>query len=262
MLLPWGLALALDPADTIGNALLSQGIYDLVTTEVLWRLTAPGDRTADIGANVGYMTSVLSTRAGPTGSVLAFEPHPGTFAILQRNAERWNNNASCARVFLQQGAISDRDGTATLIVHHGADPNVSHAFLASDAAQSGIEVSIWTFARFLVEGARFGVVKVDTETHEARVFAGMGSALNDGRIRDILFEEEKAYPAASHKVVQSAGYTVFGCEERLSGPRLVPPEQVSGPKRPYDILPNYLATRDAQRAKQLLARPGWQCLRG
>src|SRR5262249_30083462 len=102
--LPWGCELTLDPADTISDALLSQGIYDLVTTEVLWRLTERGDHTADVGANVGYMTSILSVRAGAKGSVLAFEPFPETFAILQHNAERWSRNASCARVSPQQAA--------------------------------------------------------------------------------------------------------------------------------------------------------------
>lgn len=260
--LPWGLELVLDPADTVSHALLSQGIYDLVTTELLWRLTERADRTADIGANVGYMTSLLAARAGAQGSVLSFEPFPATFAILQGNVERWSSNPSCAPISLRQGAISDREGTATLVAHHGGDPNASHAFLASDGTQAGIEVPVWGFARFLADGGRFGVVKVDTESHEERVFAGMGSALRDGRIRDILFEELRGYPAASHAALQKAGYTIFACEERLTGPRLASPEKVVSLRTPFDLLPNYLATRDVDRARELLSRPGWLCLKG
>jgi FkbM family methyltransferase len=260
--LPWGLELALDPTDTVGHALLSQGTYDLVTTELAWRLTERGDRTADIGANIGYMTGLLAVRAGAAGSVLAFEPFPDTFAILQCNVERWNSTADCACVSPWQGAVSDREGTATLVAHQAGDPNASHAFLAREETPGGIQVAVWTFARFLANGERFGVVKVDTESHEECVFAGMGGALKEGRIRDILFEEQKPYPAASHAALRNAGYAIFACEERLSGPRLVPPEKLTAPKRRYDILPNYLATRNPDRVKGLLSPSGWQCLRG
>jgi len=260
--LPWGLELTLDPADTVSHALLGQGVYDLVTTEVLWRLTARGDQTADIGANVGYMTSVLATRAGTSGSVLAFEPHPGTFAILQQNADRWNAGTSCARVSAMQGAVSDHDGTASFVAHLNGDSNASHAFLADDKHPAGVEVRVLRFASFLGGGENFGVIKVDTQGHEDRVFAGMGEGLHAGRIRDIVYEEEAGYPAQSHAALEGAGYSIFAFEERLSGPRMMAPTEMTAPKRPYEVLPSYLATRDAARAKELLSQPGWLCLRG
>src|ERR1700676_2805360 len=260
--LPWGIELMLDPADTVSGALLGQGIYDLVTTEVLWRLTARGERTADIGANVGYMTSVLAARAGTNGSVISFEPHPNTFAILQRNAERWNAGASCAPVSAIHGAVSDRDGTAAFVAQPNGDANASHAFLAEDANPSAVEVRVWKFASFLGAGQMFGVVKVDTQGHERRVFAGMGEGLSSGRIRDIVYEEEAGYPAPSHAALENAGYAILAFAELLSGPRIISPSQLSAPKRSYEVLPSYLATRDVPRAKELLARPGWQCLHG
>jgi len=167
-----------------------------------------------------------------------------------------------ATLFPWQGAVSDCEGRATLVAHHAGDPNASHAFLAKEETQAGTEVAVWAFSRFLANGERFGVVKVDTESHEERVFAGMGGALKEGRIRDILFEEEKPYPAASHAALRNAGYAIFACEERLSGPRLAPPEKLAAPKRRYDVLPNYLATRSPDRVKALLSTSGWQCLRG
>jgi FkbM family methyltransferase len=260
--LPWGLELTLDPLDTVSDALLGQGIYDLVTTEVLWRLTARGERTADIGANVGYMSSVLAARAGTNGSVLSFEPHPNTFAILQRNAERWNAGAACARVSAMHGAVSDRDGTAGFVAHPNGEVNASHAFLAQGESPASAEVRVWRFANFLGADETFGVVKVDTQGHERRVFAGMGEALHAGGVRDIVYEEEAGYPAPSHAALENAGYAIFAFAERLSGPRMIAPTQLTAPKRSYEVLPSYLATRDVPRAKALFARPGWHCLHG
>ena len=250
VLLPWGLELTLDPADTVSDALLGQGIYDLVTTEILWRLTEPGDRTADVGANVGYMTSMPATRAGASGSVLAFELHPKTFSILESNAVGWNTLPNCARTTAMNGAISDRDGTAKFAERLIGDVNASPAFLTDDALPSNSEVRVWRLADFMNEGGDFGV------------FAGIGDALACGRIRDIVYEEEAGYPAQSHTLLENAGYTIFAFQERLRGPEILPATAMTAPKRFYEVLPSYLATRDLPRARKLLARPGWQCLIG
>src|ERR1035437_228922 len=58
--LPWGSKLELELTDPVGIAIASQGLYEFMTTEVVWRLTQKGDRTFDVGANVGYFTSLLA----------------------------------------------------------------------------------------------------------------------------------------------------------------------------------------------------------
>jgi len=81
--------ITVDPADTVGHALLCQGIYDLLTTEMLWRLTER-NIARRIWRKYRYMSSVLARRAGAGGSVLSFEPHPRTFVTLGTNVHRWN----------------------------------------------------------------------------------------------------------------------------------------------------------------------------
>lgn len=46
------------------------------------RQMQPGDKVLDLGAHKGYFTLLASQKVGPTGEVLAFEPHPGNFASL------------------------------------------------------------------------------------------------------------------------------------------------------------------------------------
>lgn len=70
--LPWGLNIKIptNPNDVVGKAISSYGIYDLSLTELLWRLIFPGETALDIGANIGYMTSIMAKRVGQTGKVI------------------------------------------------------------------------------------------------------------------------------------------------------------------------------------------------
>lgn len=260
--LPWGLVITLDRGDTVSEAILGQGLYDLVTTEVLWRLASAGERAADVGANIGYVSSLFAFRTGPTGKVFAFEPHPKTHEVLRQNVERWSAQPGCAQIVSVQAAVSSADGTAILDTQEGRDSNASHAHLKSGPDAQGIPVRTIRFDSHFAENEAFGVIKVDAEGHEAAIFAGMAEHLRSGRIRDIVYEENSGYPAASHEALQSAGYTLFAFEEQLSGPRMLPAKSERRLKRYYDIPPSYLATRDPERARQLLSSKGWQSLRG
>jgi FkbM family methyltransferase len=260
--LPWGLRITLDAGDTVSGAILAQGMYDLLTSEVLWRLTSPGDRTVDVGANIGYVTSLLAFRAGPNGAVFAFEPHPKTFALLQRNVNRWSQQPGCSRIIAAQAALSSTDSKAILDTDDARDPNASHARISAAADARGIEVQALRFDSRFAAPEEFGVVKVDAEGHEAAIFAGMGYRLRSAKIRDIVYEENAGYPAPSHDALESAGYTLFAFREQLSGPQIVAATSKPLVKRAYDIPPSYLATRDPERARRLLARKGWQSLRG
>lgn len=48
---------------------------------------APGDMAVDIGAHTGDSTIPIALAAGATGVVLALEPNPFVYPVLQRNAE-------------------------------------------------------------------------------------------------------------------------------------------------------------------------------
>jgi FkbM family methyltransferase len=50
-------------------------------------LLAPGQVAVDVGANLGFVTTLLSSLAGPAGRVIAFEPSPRIYAKLRRTVE-------------------------------------------------------------------------------------------------------------------------------------------------------------------------------
>jgi hypothetical protein len=60
--LPWGTELSIFSHSTIEKALLTCGVHELAVSEVLWRMADPGEACCDIGANIGYMTSLLAKK--------------------------------------------------------------------------------------------------------------------------------------------------------------------------------------------------------
>ena len=70
--LPWGAAIQVDGTKTIGRSRRHTGVYELATSELLWRLIRPGDRVLDIGANVGYMSALIGASCRVRGNCLCF----------------------------------------------------------------------------------------------------------------------------------------------------------------------------------------------
>src|ERR1700710_1808297 len=139
--LPWGLRLRVDPRESIGGAIWRLGLYDLAVSEALWRLTTPGDLAVDVGANLGHMAGILALRAGPSGRVLAFEPHPDVFADLVENVVLVAGDPRTAPVEALPLALGDTEGGGYL---DGGDPSSGKRGLAPRLgfAAEGVPVDI------------------------------------------------------------------------------------------------------------------------
>jgi FkbM family methyltransferase len=253
--LPWGAKLHIDTKDTVGRALAAQGVYDVVTTEVLWRLTEEGATVFDIGANIGYFTSLLARRVGPKGRVLAFEPHPKTLQLLQTNV----SHLSDRNVQVENVALSDADGEGALDNFLNEEGNTSYSFLTDKPSSRALTVKMVRGEKYL--DPKVTLIKIDAQWHEASVLAGFGDSLRSGVVRDIVFEEDAPYPAPSHKALLEAGYKLLWFDQRLSGPIVISPDERPKGVQSYEVLPSFLATRDESRARRLLSHGGWQCLK-
>jgi len=74
--LPWNAQITVNSNEVHGRAILRLGVIDLPVSEAIWRILDPGDIALDVGANIGYMTSIMASRIGTAGTITAFEPHP------------------------------------------------------------------------------------------------------------------------------------------------------------------------------------------
>src|SRR5450631_3558805 len=105
---PWGDKLEIDVNETIGNSIYNTRIYDLALSETLWRLIEPGNFVLDIGANIGFVTSLCSFRTGANGKVWSFEPNPLIIKRLEKNIEY--NKFKNAKLFPFALSDSNKEG--------------------------------------------------------------------------------------------------------------------------------------------------------
>ena len=251
---PWGTSLIVSRHDAIGRGLLRRGVHELPVTELLWRLTDPDDLALDVGANVGYFTSLFAARAE---RVLAFEPHPTHVDRIARAMTSWDG-VRWAKVELLPNAVSDRMGEATLSMPEDFKVNEGLASLSLDVtAGAAITVQGVTIDDVL-QDRRVGVMKIDVEGHELAALQGAERALSAGRVRDIVFEDHAPLPTDVSRYLTRHGYTVFGLAERPMGVDLVAPEGAAVPR--WDA-PMYLATLAPERARRLMKPRRWRSLR-
>jgi FkbM family methyltransferase len=258
--LPWGAQLECWPADLIGSAIMRAGIYDLLTTEAIFRLTEPGDFAVDVGANVGQMTSALAQAAGPSGRVVAFEPHAGVHAALRRNVARWHGDRVAAAVDLHAAAASDEAGTVMLVsgVDFAANRGTSQVDTSRDVRGAGARHDVPAVRLDEVVTRPVGVLKLDCEGHERAALAGATGLLERGMIRDVVFEEFDRYPTPVTDLLEAAGLEVMALGERLAGPEVLAPTIARSPSWDPPVL---VASRDPERLRERMRRRGWRALR-
>jgi FkbM family methyltransferase len=258
--LPWGLPLKFRAREKSGLSYARRGIFDLPVCEALWRLADPGELAVDVGANIGQMTSALAARVGGGGRVIAFEPHPELFSHLSENVEKWNKAPGTGAIELRNLGASSSEGTAELAMSAGFEWNRGTASMAAqpdDGAMKVVQVPVRRLDDELSSDT-VGVMKLDVEGYELEVLRGAERLLAEGRIRDIVFEDFGEQPTPVTRLLEDAGYTVFGIDQALLGP-LASPAAAGPPSRSGED-PSYVATRDPARAVARFGKRGWGAL--
>jgi FkbM family methyltransferase len=143
--------------------------YNLAELDFLRANTPVGGVFVDVGANVGTYAMVLARHVGPTGRVIAIEPHPLIHARLA-----FNSAASRYRhVKLIAAAAGDRDGEL-MIETDGGNLGASHIATGATSAGSAIRVPALRLLRVLGEAgvSQLDSLKIDVEGYEDRVLVG------------------------------------------------------------------------------------------
>ena len=263
--LPWDLAIEVDARETIGRSLAHRGLFEMAVVETLFRLIDPGDFVLDVGANIGFMTAAAAASHANV-AVIALEPHPRIFARLARNVDRWAGQRPelGKRIHLIEAAASDREGTSVLRIPNSFDGNQGIASLAHTAAAGQQEVSVRTLTldRLIeAEGQKVGLLKIDVEGHELAALHGADTALRRGLIRDIVFEDYGGFDSEVSRLLLGHGYAIFSLAKLPWGPRLYDQRHAGRAAQVSYDSPNFLATRDARRAKERMSALGYRCVR-
>ena len=111
--LPWGAAIDVHPSDNVGSDIFYFGIFDRIVPEAIYRLADSGELLVEAGANIGQNCSLMVFKAGASGKVIAFEPHPEIFPELKSNASLWPEKIR-RNLQLENVALGDSTGEALL----------------------------------------------------------------------------------------------------------------------------------------------------
>jgi FkbM family methyltransferase len=173
-----GFTLYLDDADSL--ALSYNKEYEAEETQFFINNIKEGMRVVDVGANIGYYTTLFSRLVGATGSVIAFEPDPTNFSLLQKNCKA----NGCYNVQLEQLALSDKNGVAKL--HLSEVNRGDHRMSSSDDNLEAIEIKTVRLNDFLNQEKDFDLLKMDIQGHEFHALKGMGGLLDQESLTMVM----------------------------------------------------------------------------
>lgn len=148
-----------------------------------------GLTVVDIGANLGYFAFQYLSRSRPAGRVLAFEPVPSTFDLLQQNVRLngFEGVMDCYQLGL--GAMS-KEAKMQLSNHRNLATVQNTAPRSHYVAE--IRVSIRRLDEVLPEIGvpleSVDVLRMDLQGYEYEVFQGMSRLLEEGSIGLVFVE--------------------------------------------------------------------------
>ena len=149
------------------GALFNPG-YNIEELDFLRAHTPVGGVFVDVGANVGTYAMVLARHAGPSGKVIAIEPHPVTHARLAFNRAA----SGYTQVTLVAAAAGPSDGEL-MIETDGDNLGASH-IVSGERAGNAIRVPSLRLQRILDNAGvdHVDALKIDVEGFEDRVLTG------------------------------------------------------------------------------------------
>ena len=139
----------------------------------LRRVLRGGDVFFDVGAYLGFFTILGARLVGPSGNVVAFEPHPTSVGALRGNVEL----NGFTNVTVVPKAVSAVSATALL---DGRSAALAALLEPGAAAGSAEEVQTTSIDDFVSAHPTLipSVVKIDVEGHEVEVLRGMKETMS------------------------------------------------------------------------------------
>lgn len=178
-------------------------LYSIVGEEDYERepgfILSPGQVIVDLGANLGVFATRAARRVGPTGRVVAVEPHPDNFRCLQRNAQRngltW---LDCV-----QAAAGNADGEAELFIH---ERGINHSLVR--ASSRSVLVRVRTVDSLVKERGleRIDFLKIDIEGAVPAALRGASETLRRFHPLIALERDSELESKGLSDILSSFGY--------------------------------------------------------
>jgi FkbM family methyltransferase len=157
---------------------MALGLFEPAESRLIRELLGPRDTFVDVGAHIGWFTTIAAQCVGEDGLVIACEPYPPNVAALKENLEL--NSAENVR--LVDMALGSQPGTLSL--GFAADSGATTALDWGPCQR--VEAPMTTLDKVTAEVSSVTVMKMDVEGWEAHVLRGGSEAL--ARTEHVLME--------------------------------------------------------------------------
>jgi FkbM family methyltransferase len=175
-----GLTLNLDKKDSLNLSVNKN--YEPAETAFLKATIKKGQHVIDIGANIGYYTTLLASLVGEHGKVYAFEPDAENFELLKRNiaANGFKN------VIAENLAVSDSSND--ILLFYSGDKGDQRIYDSSDGRQS-IKIKATSIDDYFMNISHsVNFLKMDIQGAEGLALKGMEKTIR--RNKDIILNIE------------------------------------------------------------------------
>ena len=189
----------------IGKSLELYGEYAGLEGAMLMSLVRPGQVVVEVGANIGSHTVGLAKRAGPSGTVFAFEPQRACFALLQsqialnqlRNVVAFNEASGSAECELWLPQID-----------YSQQGNFGGVSLQRSGSERQEKVKVRRLDD-VFPGMPVHLIKIDVEGMEREVIEGAGQLIE--RSKPFLYvENDRAEKSAALiSLIRDHGYRLW-----------------------------------------------------
>lgn len=189
-----------DTGDTVGTVIAVSGEWEPHITEVVRRLTSPGDVFVDVGAHIGYYTLLASVLVGDQGHVYAFEPSPARWNELRANVAR-NKLGNVTAFEMAAGAYEGEtilyeaprtNTSASTLLPAALDPSAATEYSPKRVRVTPVPTHL--AAKHL---DRVRVIKIDVEGFEIDVLRGLERVLAGRRPLSLIIEVSPDWSSGS-----------------------------------------------------------------
>lgn len=175
-----GYKLSLIPNDDgISTELALFGTHEPLNTKMLAKQLRKDMVCLDLGANIGYYTLLESKIVGNNGKIIAIEPSPVNFSILQKNIQM--EGATNIEVYNLAGG--DKDGKIKFLLKKQS--NLSRIVSENEIKSSDniVEVSVRKLDGFLEEQSlkKLDFIRMDVEGYEFFIYEGIRNSIRKYR---------------------------------------------------------------------------------
>lgn len=183
------------------------GSWETEVVEVIQQNVARGMTVLDIGAQSGFYSLLLSKLVGPGGKVVAFEPLPANFRLLEENI-RLND---LTNVTVRHEAVVERSGGMNFEFPLNEPGLIAGPVLPGDSQGSFAVEGIALDDCFSENRLPIHFIKMDVEGAELEVLRGALKVLNafhPNMVIELHNMEKYAGPHPAAALVQELGYEI------------------------------------------------------